>query len=52
MTVGKIAVSAAGVVMAIARPSALPFAMSATVAGGLHQYSREHSLSLEVESST
>ena len=36
ITVGKIAAAAVGGVMAIARSSAVPFAMGAAVAGGLH----------------
>ena len=36
ITVGKIAAAAVGAVMAIARSSAVPFAMGAGVAGGLH----------------
>jgi hypothetical protein len=36
ITVGKIAAAAVGAVMAVARSSAVPFAMGAGVAGGLH----------------
>ena len=38
--VGKIAAAAVGAVMAIARSSAVPFAMGAGVAGGLHFFQK------------
>ena len=40
ITVGKIAAAAVGGVMAIARSSAVPFAMGAGVAGGLHFFQK------------
>ena len=40
ITVGKIAAAAVGAVMAIARSSAVPFAMGGAVSGGLHFFQK------------